>query len=294
MARNPFPHNSGLGPRARKPRTPQGAQIGIHQAQYQISFDQRAFKQFIQGQGVKVVHYRALPDPTGMNSRGDTHAVSGLRASSDGFLYEVAGEATVLFTNNSGEMHMESEGMIQYATAYMTLPEKYDDTNEPLLVFPNDRLFIKDVELRVVNAQYIESNTNGTDRLQFPATYVESLVDSDKIKYEAGTDFELTKDGDIRWLTQRRPGINPSTNRGKVYTIRYRYTPFFIVARLLHEIRVAQITDPQYKRYVERMPYQVMVVREYIFQDKNQDPNKQVIDHRFTSAPDVGGALGPK
>jgi hypothetical protein len=236
-----------------------------------------------------------MPDPTGMKSRGDTHGDSGTRKDSDGFIYKKAGTASILFSTNSDNWDMQVEGVIQYSTAVVTLPAKYDNTEEPFLVAPFDRFYLEDVEVRVVNMQYIESNSNGIDRLQFPATAVESLVDSDNIEYHEKIDYEITPAGDIKWISQKRPGWNPSLNRGKIYSIRYRYVPFFIVARLMHEIRVSQVTDPAtYKRYVERMPYQVSVVREYVFQDKNNDPTKPVIDHRFQLAPPVGGSTGPK
>ena len=284
-----------IGPRPRRPQPITGQQYQIRNIPWDISMDKKAFSQFAQSQGVRVTHYRAMPDPTGMASRGDTHGVMGNRDSSDGFIYKKAGEVTVLFTSNSDNWESQQEGNIQYSTATCTLPDRYDDNKEPLLVAPFDRLYIEDIEVRVINMQYIESNSNGVDRLQFPATYVESLVDSDKIEYHVGQDFEITHDGDIKWLSQRRPGWNTELNRGKIYAIRYRYVPFFIISRLMHEIRVTHITDPSnFKRYLERMPYQVSVIREYVSQDKNQDPTKPVVDHRFQLAPPVGGAMGPK
>lgn len=293
MQRKPL--NGPIGPRSRFPREPQGNQVHISHAHHQVSFDPRAFKQLIDSQGVRIAHYRAQPDPTGMLSRGDVHGDAGTRDKSDGFIYKKAGTVTVWFSGNSDNWDTQIEGVVQYSTAVVTLPEKYDGSDEPLLVAPFDRFYIEDIEVRVINMQYIESNSNGIDRLQFPATHVESLIDADKQEYHQHKDFEITPEGDIQWTSQRRPGWNPTLNRGKIYSIRYRYVPFFIVSRLMHEIRVAQMTDPAtYKRYVERLPYQVQVVREYIFQDRNQDPTKPVIDHRFQLAPPVGGAMGPK
>jgi hypothetical protein len=287
--------NSGLGPAPRAPRAPSGTQLNTNQAEYQISFDKNAFAEFIKSQGVRVTHFRAIPDPTGMNSRGDTHAVSGTRQSSDGFIYKRIGTAQVLFTTNSANWDAQSEGSIQHATAYMTLPEKYDDIDEPMMVTPWDRLFLEDIEGRVINIQYIEASSTGLDRLQFPATFVEHLIDADGIEYKQGQDFGLTTDGDIKWLGQKRPGTNPTFGRGKVYSIRYRYRSFWIVASLGHEIRVSQVTDPAtYQRSVERMPYQIRVVREYIFQDVNNSPDKSIMDHRFQLAPAPSGTMGPQ
>jgi len=288
--------NGGLGPTNRTPREPSGNQLNINQAEYQISFDKNAFTEFVKGQGVRVTHFRAIPDPRGMTSRGDTHAVTATRKSSDGFIYKKSGVAHVLFSNNTANWDSSTDtSVVQHAMAVMTLPEKYEDRDEPFMVMPFDRFFIEDIECRVLNMQFIEANVNGIDRLQFPATCVEHLVDADGVEYCEGKDFEITVDGDIKWLTQNRPGWNIEFGRGKVYSIRYRYRPFFIVAKLLHEVRISQVTDPAtFQRSVERMPYQCLIIREYIFEDISNDPTSNIVDHRYQLAPPASGALGPK
>lgn len=284
------------GPRSRQSNQPSGHQIGLNLNEYQISFDKNAFNEFIDSHGITLVHYRALPDPSGMLSRGDNHAVNSTRQSSDGFLYKKAGECKVLFSNNSNKLNIETEGLIDNATAFITLPQYYSDKpKEPVLVYPWDRFYLKDVEVRVINTQLMEANSTGIDRLQYPAICVEILVDANGKQYEQDKDFILTEDGNIKWLTQNRPGWNPKIKRGKVYSIRYRYTPFFVCARLIHEIRVSQSTNPAtFERTVERMPYAAQVVREHVFHDTNRDPNKPIIDERYQDAPPVGGGTGPQ
>src|SRR5208283_1622566 len=185
--------------------------------------------------------WRSLPDPTGMASKGDAHAVmtGHVRSNSDGFLYEKVGEFRAFFQANSTLQQHVPEGDIAFSSAYITLPEFYSDQPaQALLVTPFDRLYMKNIETRVVHRQFVEATTTGIDKLQYPATCVEWLRDANGVVYTYGTDFELTDDGRLKWLTQKRPGWNAKVGRGTVYAIRFRYTAFFVVARLMHEIRV--------------------------------------------------------
>lgn len=287
-----------LGPRGRKPRKAEGVQRPINLFNVQTSFDIGAFRDFINSQGIRVVHLRAVPDPTGKTARGDNRASDGQgRRSSDGFIYEEAGVMQVLFYTNSDQENFVPEGAIEYATAYMTLPDKYEDKPDcQVMVMPWDRFYLKDIEIRVVARQDMESNSTGLDRLNFPATCVESLIDANGVKYEEGKHFEITQEGHIRWLGQERPGWNQELQRGTIYSIRYRYTPFFVCNRIIHEIRVSQVTNPMtFERSVERMPYQIEVVRENVFHDVNNADKdlKPQEDPRFQSAPPSGGMLGP-
>lgn len=284
-----------VGPRARIPRKPEGTQIPINEYEYQISFDSKAFDDYIKSQGVWVTHYRAIPDPRGMASRGDNRDILNIRPQdSDGFIYKKAGDLQVTFTLNSKQVSQDPLGEMSFSMAYITLPRYYPGTKEEVLVHPWDKFYLKDIEIRVVNLQFLESRKEGVERLQYPAVRVELLVDANGIWYESDKDFEITSDGNIKWLGQKRPGWNINTGKGTVFAIRYRYTPYFIVSRLIHEIRVSQVTDPlTYNRNLERMPYQVEVVREIVFRDVNSNPGSPSIDIRYQNAPQVGGALGP-
>ena len=287
-----------LGPRRRVSRKPEGVQRNLRFFKAQTSFDLQAFRDFINSQGVRVVHFRAVPDPTGKTSRGDNRAIDGqARRSSDGFVYEEAGIRQVLVYSNAEQENFVAEGAIEYSTAYMTLPDFDEDKPDcPVLVMPWDRFYLKDIEIRVLARQDIESNSTGIDRLNFPATCVEHLRDANGVKYEEGKHFQITEDGNIKWISQVRPGWNQELGRGTVYSIRYRYTPFFVCNKLLHEIRVSQVTDSNtQERRVERMPYQIEVLRENVFRDVNNADNdvQPKEDPRFQGAPPSGGMLGP-
>jgi hypothetical protein len=264
-------------------------------AEYQQSFDKDAFDQLIGSQGVKVTHFRAIPDPTGMAQIGDVHAVQAKRASSDGFLYREVGDLTLWFSSNTSDWNVEVEGMTKHDVAVVTSQLKYENCpDKEVILAPFDRFFLKDIEVRVIATQYVEANTTGVDKLQYQATCVEHLIDADGKEYKEGEHFQITPDGFIKWISQTRPGWNEKLMRGTVYAIRYRYTPYFIVARMLHEIRVSQITDPlTFERNLQRMPFQALVIREHVLSDQNRDPNQDLMDQRFQLAPPVDGVTGP-
>lgn len=276
----------------RNPHKPEGRQEIFNFQQTQVSFDKNAFSELVQSQGVRLTHLRAIPSPLGMANRGDMHAVGSIRESTDSFIYKEAGCCTALFTSNSSQHSVDQLGDIAFSTAYLTLPDYYEN-GDPILVSAWDRFYFKDVELRVIHTQYMEYNQKGIDKLQYPATCVEHLIDADNKEYKEGVDFKITTEGDIYWVGQNRPGVNANSQSGKVYSIRYRYVPFFIVDSILHEIRVAQVTNPMTgERFLERFPYQVRVMREIVFHDRNKEKNRPVSDPRYQVSEDTSGIIG--
>ncbi len=303
-----------LGPRKPIPRKPQGIQEELQLLDYQISFDPLAFDRFINSQGIWVTHYMAIPDPRGQASRGDNRDVLGLRPKdSDGFIYKAVGDIQVLFSANSKNVDNKDLGEIAFSTAYMTMPRFYPASannqqsgiaGKPVVLNTWDKFFLKDITVKVVETQFLEASRGGKDRLSYPAVSVQVLVDSNGVYYTEGEDFRINEEGDLLWLGGKRPGWNPTTGRGTVFSIRYEYTPFFIVSRLMHEIRVAQITNPAtFVRSLERMPYQVQVMRETVFRNNDvpTDPDKKLPRTEYTPASggglgqniNVGGRLGP-
>lgn len=283
------------GPRQRKGRAPQGNQIFTDLPSEQISWDIQKFSEMVRSHGIRMVHMRAIPDPSGMTGRNDMFRSGPNQPVSDGYIYKEAGIIEVLFQSNTTSEVIDPEAIISSSSAYVTIPSTYEGTDKPVLISEWDKFCLLDVEPRVVGKQYIEAHSTGVDRLQYPATCVEHLIDANGVEYFENRDFKITADGNIQWLGQNRPGFDVKIGRGVVYSIRYRYVPFFIVARIVHEIRVSQVTNPAtFDRSLERMPYQVMVVREKVFQDKNRDPMRHLNDARYEQAPSSGGTLGPK
>lgn len=265
---------SANGPRKPKSRPAQGVQRNIEQGQYQISFDIDRFDEVIDSQGINLIHYRAFGDPRGMTSRGDNRDSYNIKPkTSDGFIYRKSGILRGFFSNNSASTNESDVGNTDSASAYLTLPRTYSDSDDPVLVHPWDKFYLADIETKVVTTQFHEARESGIDRMHFPVVNVIDIMDARGVEYQQGVDFTITKEGYIKWLGQKQPGFDHKVGRGTVYSIRYEYTPYFVVDRLLHEIRVANHTDlATYERSVKRMPYQALIMREFLFLERYDEP----------------------
>jgi len=265
-----------------------GTQLNMNFPTSQVSFDIKAFDNIIRSQGVKVKHYRAILDPRGLNSQGEIRRDIPV-GNSDGNLFKIAGCFTATFQVNDNAPMYEVQGQIDASQAMMTPPTTYDNSDEPVLIKIGDRFEYQDIELRVVTDQYVEASSIGREKLAFKATCVEELIGSDGYEYKENVHFKINAEGEIEWISQTRPGINTDLNRGEVYSIRYRYIPYFVVRRLIHEVRVVQVTDPDTGvRRNERLPYQVQVARENVFRDTKVTSNAPVQDPRFEDITDSG------
>jgi hypothetical protein len=276
----------------RRAKTPVGANVSLKFPEQSISFDVKAFDNLLNSQGIKIRHLRAMPDPRLLNSRGDYRRSDEI-STSDGLVYKEAGCFTAPITTSSKDVNLSSEGEIDQATAYVTPPKFYDGTQEPIILNVYDRFELVDIEVRVVSAQLVEANTTGVDRLNWPAVCVEHCMGGDGFEYIEGTHFKVNQFGEIEWLTQKRPAPN-YLGRPEAYSIRYRYIPFWVVRRLIHEIRVAQVTSPiDGRRYVERLPYQVQIARENVYRDRQRTSDSPEQDPRFQDSPTVGNSYIP-
>lgn len=262
----------------------------------QISFNLEKQDQFIQSHGVSFIHYRAMPSPIGLKDRGEYRRSDSLDTiSENGFIYTKCGEFDGVILGNSKGKTPSEGGMVDTSEARLTLPRYYnedseEDAGERIHLCPGDRIFLKNVpkeEKNVVNYQRVQYNPNGDDFLQFPATCVEAIVDSLGKSYKEGVHFKVTntKDnfGNIRWINGKgNPGIDPDTGKGRVYSIRYRYEAHWYVARILNELRIGRVTEGN-ERKETRMPYQVLIQREYVYHNRNRGDSKDTPKENETS-----------
>jgi hypothetical protein len=246
----------------------------------QVSFNLDKQDSFIKSHGVTFEHYRAIPSPVGLKDRGEYRRSDSIDTiSSNGFIYKKCGTFTaVLLGNNKREQDVEG-GMFDYSTARLTLPRYYDEDDthqgETIHLAPGDRVYIKDMEVAVVNYQRVDYNPAGMDFLQYPALCVEFLIDSRGIEYKQGHDFKIASNGCIDWIDgKKNPGIDPDTKAGRVYSVRYRYSAHWYIASIINEIRVGNVTENGVRK-PSRMPYHAMIQREYIYHQKNNDGSNE-------------------
>lgn len=110
-------------------------------------------------------------------------------------------------------------------------------------------------------------------------TYDRSSKTTDR--YYQGTDFELTEEGDIQWISTHRPADK------QVYTIYYKYRPIYRALKAVHRdrfsqynLRVQNIKAPKTtvdgNTYV-KLPETWVIKRDFLLERKkntNYDPNE--------------------
>jgi hypothetical protein len=269
----------------------------------QVAFDAEAFDAAVRSHGVQLVHYIALRCPVGMTDLDDNRRPHDDHAGcSNGFLYTKAGCIKSLLIGNQNKQDLRDIGFVDGASFQATFPRTYEDGCDFYLA-PFDRFYLNEESITVPTWQLIRCNESGTERLAFPAVKVESFVDNRGDSYKEGEDFSLSN-GQLSWLPNgRRPISDLETGRGAICSIRYRYRPFWYCARLLHEIRVAQVESPiNDDRKLVRMPQQALLNREFLFLNESHDdearrnpklPGSGPDSPRQTPEPEDGG-FGPR
>ncbi len=242
-----------------------------------ISLDAPAFDSFVNQYGVRLIHFRAIPCPVGLQDPNDIRRTHDDHSGcSNGFIYQAIGRVTCLFLSNATQVKKLDAGFVDGSTVSVTFPRFYDyDQKNRILVRPYDRFYLEEEGITSAGTNILTRRKDGRpDRPSYPATKVHVLVDSNGVYYQQGTDFALDR-GDIVWLDGHGPAA------GTVYSVWYEYQPYWYVDRLVHEIRVIPKADYVNAKLVknERLSFAAILNREYVHRDKRPD----------LLSPDVGG-----
>lgn len=259
-----------------------------------ISFDSEAFNEFLNTQGVRLVHHKALRCPVGMTDVDDNrqpHADH--EGCSNGFIYYKAGIVTGAMQGNSNSQSSGDLGFTESTYITVSFPQYYDGTTDKISMAPFDRFYLDESEpearITVPTWHLVTAHQSRMDKLYYPAVSVEKLVDFRGIEYKEGQDFCI-HDGQIKWLGNW-PGYQLDVGRGAIYSIRYSYRPHWYLTRLLHEVRVAQI-DTLDGRVLMRMPQQALLCREFVHTNSSTSENAD--SSRQAPEPTEGGWGSPK
>lgn len=264
--------------------------IQLELDKHAIGMDPEAFDELIHSNGIQMVHYAAMRCPVGLTDPDDLRRACDHHIDcSNGFLYQRMGELTVGFIGNGGDTRFSDAGRLDSSTVTVVLPRFYDDGDqEQVEVSVFDRMFLKENPILVSTWQTFAVHVSGHDRLMFPVEKVRSLVDSRGKSYKQGVDFTVSG-GQLHWLENRSPGIDAKSGRGVVCSIRYQYHPFWYVSRLNHEVRVAQVEDPDTgDRVIKRFPQEAVLQRENHFQKEQVDPQANSPEQRQKPGPRKG------
>lgn len=242
-----------------------------------IKFNLEAQEQFGQDKGIILEHWAAIPSTIGQKDRGDLRRPDSLDTiAENGFIYKKIGEFVGTILGNSKKQKHDEGGIMDNSVARLMMPKNYAEhcaaAGKEIALLPGDRLYAKQIELKVPNYQKVEFKPKHTDTLQFPAKSVVFLKDSNNIEYTEGVHFMLTDEGDIKWIDGKdNPGIDPETGKGRLYGVRYMYVAFWYVQQLLNEIRVTNTSDSSAPA---RLPYHAVIQREYVYHQKNRGDKK--------------------
>lgn len=240
-----------------------------------IKFNLEAQEQFGNDKGIILEHWAAIPSTIGQKDRGDLRRPDKLDTiSENGYIYKKMGDFVGTILGNGKKNNHAEGGIIDQSIARLMMPRHYaDNPNKEIALLPGDRLYAKQIELKVPNYQKVEFQPKAVDVLQFPAKSVVFMRDSQNIEYLEGIDFKLNNDGDIEWIPGRpNPGIDPETGRGRLYGIRYMYIAFWYVHELINEIRVTNTSDASAPA---RLPYHAKIQREYVYKQKNRGDKQE-------------------
>ena len=236
-----------------------------------IDFDVNEFDEIVAGKGVMLQHFVAMRCPGGLIDLTDSlrRPHEDHLSCSNGMLYSYVGTIQALFSGNNKEFRNTDLGLLDPSIATVTFPRTYID-GSPFFGAPLDRFFLSEKNIVVTNWQLVENNPIGLDRLLFPATSILDLVDSRGIKYQLG-DYQLEA-GQISWIPgQRSRGSEPATGKGRVYSVRYLYHPFWYLVKMIHDIRLVQNLDNDGVRTTSRGPQTAQLQREFMFQSTDAD-----------------------
>lgn len=244
-----------------------------------VSFDADAFDDALRNHGVKYVHWRAMRCPVGLTDRYSERRVHEDHAGcSNGNIYTKAGIVTGVFVGNDSKWNASDPGLRDGSTSQATVPRTYDDPEGvEVQVAPYDRFYLLNESILVPHSQFVEASATGRDKLTFPAVSVDDLIDASGRRY-GGDDFEISPEGQIVWK-RGAPGLDAALGKGVIYSIRYNYRPFYVVDRLVHQIRVAQV-ETALERTAIRMPQSFILQRENVAEREDSDdqapnPNSQ-------------------
>jgi len=248
------------------PRGPEG-NVDLRGSLNTVSFDPDAFDVALRSQGVKLVHWRAMPCPVGKTDRYDArrgdHDHSGC---SNGNIYTLAGEMTCIFTANGNKLDQMDMGLLDGSTAQVTAPANYDTCEKRIDVMPFDRFYLKEEAIMVPHAQLVEAHATGHDRLDYPAVEIIDIIDANNVRHGPG-EYSI-QEGQLVW--EKPLDFRIELNRGMIYAVRFYYRPYWYVKTLMHQVRVAQV-ETQLSREVMRFPQQWLMQREYIFEKEEKD-----------------------
>lgn len=261
-----------------------------------VELDLDAQDKFITSNGVELLHYRAVACPIGMVEVNDVRAPHHEHSEcSNGYIYELAGTVLGMPSNNSAMTSLEDIGLLDGSIMNITFPRFYaDKPDKRVYVQLYDRFYIKGCEVLAPNTQRVEAHITGIDKLTYRAQQVEDPITDANGRQYTSADYRI-ENGNLVWTSDNRPGFDATINKGTIYSVRYLYSPYFYVSRIMHEIRIAHRTDfVTGERKSLRAPYAALLSREYYLYKEQRNEGQSSEDTRRDMPAPRDAMFGPR
>jgi|GEM_PF-2994536 len=248
-----------------QPKIPQFKMPGLAGFQMKVptpnvTMNPESFEDFIRGHGVRMTHKRPVPCPNVKDINASDHPPS-CNMCFNGFIYYDKSHFIGAFMGNSLDRRFNPEGSWDLDQAQIIIPVK-DEEGEILDVQYFDQIEVPDFTVRYY--QRIEHTQNGVDRPQFKVVSIDFVMDANGKVYRPGIDVVPDGDGRVKWIGDR-PGYDPVTKRGVVYSINYYTPPTFSIVNLPHQLRITQTKDLAGGSNVQaRFPQLAIVRKDFI------------------------------
>ncbi len=253
----PYPNPPATSPRS----TPSPMPSYIHDPSILgVNFDQ-----LLAQRGVRMIHKKAMTCMNVSSIDFQAHPADCTFCDGSGLIFYDEKEIWGTFYSNSLEKVFQTHGVWEAGTAVVTMPTTYaDGTQADFNTY--DRLLLPDFTVRMWELKQWRPNSQNKIRLKYPVESVEfasSIVDGVQKIYQEGVDFEITTEGDIRWIGSTEPRYDSSLDRGEVIGFAYFAHPVYVVVQTLRELRITQEMVNGVKR-ATRLPQQILVKRDFM------------------------------
>lgn len=220
-----------------------------------IDLSRKAFDDLIQNQGIDLVLKKVSICPNRTSIHQESHNIN-CDFCDSGYIYYDSVEFKGVLQTSGLEKIIKDAGSWVTGTAMITAPNqiRFDYF---------DKIEVSGAKARFNQLIERDSDSN-IDRAHFRITNVFNLVDSNNKKYGLESDYTVTSQGYIQWISDNRP------EDGQIYTLSFEYTPKFVVLDHLKFVRDV-IEGGEHKN----LPQQILVRIDYLteFNDSVQGEN---------------------
>lgn len=239
-----------------------------------VDLDPARFNALANQYGVKVSHEKASICPNFQGPISAQQHDPNCLLCEGSFIYSDPKEFIGYFSTNEMVRNYLRGGFWEMGSAMMTAPSYYDQdpdkSDDQVYLSFFDKMVLLDFEDRFYEA--IHKSDDSRDKLRYKAIKVLDLRTAKKV-YSPERHFTLDENGDIKWLTDDRPGKDMISGLGEPMSVSYLYRPVYKVVNMLHEGRFSQVSFRRPTRRPTRYPQQCLIKKDFLITKKDREGN---------------------